>query len=87
MVSMCCVPPAFLDLSSMMSVKKNGKRILTTQCYIDGHRMNARDGIYSRTGTEAQKKSLLVEFEPIKDSKVGELAANFNIVIGKTPEG
>jgi hypothetical protein len=28
-----------------------------------------------------------IDFAPIKESKLGELAAKFDIVLGKTPEG
>ena len=28
----------------------------------------------------------MTEFKPIKGSKIGELAANFDIIIGRTPD-
>jgi hypothetical protein len=31
-------------------------------------------------------KMLPVDFTPVKDSKIGELAATFDIVLGVTPE-
>ncbi len=32
------------------------------------------------------REMLIVDFKPIEESKIGELAANFDIVIGTTPE-
>lgn len=57
----------------------------TTQCYIKGHPQNERDGVLRRIGDEKVRESVLVEFAPISDSKIGELAAKFDIVVGMTP--
>jgi hypothetical protein len=32
------------------------------------------------------RNSLVIPFDPLPGSKVGELAANFDIVLGRTPE-
>lgn len=64
-------------------VRRGGRELLTTQCYIRGHELNHRDGIYRRTGAAAE--TLLVDFKPVKDSKVREFAAKFDIVLGLTP--
>jgi protocatechuate 3,4-dioxygenase beta subunit len=66
-------------------VKHGGKELLVTQCYIRGHQGNARDGVL-RGLDEKSRELLMVDFTPIKDSKVGELAANFNMVLGWTPK-
>jgi protocatechuate 3,4-dioxygenase, beta subunit len=66
-------------------VKHGGKELLVTQCYIKGHAGNARDGVL-RGLDEKSRELLMVDFTPIRDSKVGELAANFNMVIGWTPK-
>lgn len=68
-----------------VAVSHKNKRILTTQLYVDGLDSNARDGIY-RSLDEAGKKLLTAPFQPMADSKTGELQAHFNIVIGRTPE-
>ena len=66
-------------------VKRNGKELLTTQCYIEGHPGNEKDGIWKGLkGTE--RKSVTVPFAPLKGSRVGELAARFDLVLGVTPE-
>jgi len=66
-------------------IKHGGKELLVTQCYIKGHAGNARDGVL-RGMDEKSKDLLMVDFTPIKDSKLGELAANFNMVVGWTPK-
>ena len=45
---------------------------------------NARDGIYKSLGD--QQTALTANFAEIKDSKIGELAAAFEIIVGHTPE-
>ena len=67
-------------------VKLNGKDELTTQCYIKGHPGNDRDGIYRSLGAGTARDSVTIDFTPLKDSKIGELAAKFDIVLGITPE-
>ena len=67
-------------------IKKSGKELLTTQCYIKGHEGNAKDGIYMRTPAGKPRDALTVAFEKIKESKIGELSAKFDIVLGQTPE-
>ena len=67
-------------------VSHKGKRLLTTQCYIKGEKLNETDGLLRRVKDEAARKSIIVPFEPVKGSKIKELAAKFDIVLGVTPE-
>ncbi len=67
-------------------VKHRGKELLTTQCYIKGHAGNERDFIFRQTMAEKSHEALLVDFVPISESKIGELAARFDIVLSVTPE-
>lgn len=72
-----------------VGISRGGNRVFTSQLFIAGEPGNARDGLY-RSLNEAGQKTITVPFEPIKDSKIGELAANFDIVLGRTatePEG
>jgi len=67
-------------------VKKGTKELLTTQCYIKGHAGNERDGIYRSLRDAKSKEALTIDFAPVKESKIGELAAKFDMVLGITPE-
>lgn len=66
-------------------VRKGRTRLLTTQLYIQGERANARDGIYRGIRSDAQRKLVTIPFMPVKDSKIGELSANADIIVGWTP--
>jgi protocatechuate 3,4-dioxygenase beta subunit len=68
------------------AVSKNGRRILTTQLFINGHPQNDRDGVLRSASDPIARETVLVDFKPIPDSKIGELAANFDIVLGTTVE-
>ena len=65
-------------------VSKNGHRVLTTQMLVKGHPMNQTDFLFKRITNPAARDSLLVGFNPIKGSRIGELDAKFDIVLGKT---
>ena len=67
-------------------VKIKGKEELVTQCYIKGERRNERDGVFRGIQGAKARESVLVDFAPMKDSKIGELAAKFDIVLGLTPQ-
>ena len=60
--------------------------MLTTQMYIKGHPLNTQDIVIRSIRGRTAREAVLVDFKPLKDSRKGELAANFDIVIGTTPE-
>jgi protocatechuate 3,4-dioxygenase beta subunit len=68
------------------AVKVKGRNKFTTQCYIKGEPANERDGIFRGLRDAKARNALLVDFIPIKGSRLGELAARFDIVLGFTPE-
>ena len=68
------------------AVKMGGRKKFITQCYIKGEPANDRDGIFRHLGDGQARDSVLVDFAPVKDSRIGELAAKFDIVLGFTPE-
>ncbi|GIW95017.1 MAG: protocatechuate 3,4-dioxygenase subunit beta [Pirellulaceae bacterium] len=68
------------------AIKAPGREKFTTQCYIKGHPQNEQDGIFRSIRDPRQREAVLVDFVPIPDSKIGELAARFDIVLGWTPE-
>ena len=67
-----------------VAVYRGNKRVLTTQCFIDGDEGNAKDGLIKRLGEPV--KHLMVKFAPIPNSKTGELSGEFNIILGQTPD-
>jgi protocatechuate 3,4-dioxygenase, beta subunit len=66
-----------------VAVSQHGRRVFTSQLMMNGHPANARDGIIKNLDARALK-TLLVDFKPIAASKLGELSANFDIVLGAT---
>lgn len=68
-------------------VRVKGREPFTTQLYVKGHPGNARDQIYRRIGDAQAQEAVTVDFGPVRDSRIGELAAKFDIVLGFTPAG
>ena len=68
-----------------VKVSKGDNELLTTQCYVSGERANARDGVLQGIRDPKQRASVIVPFLPLKESRAGELAARFDIVLGFTP--
>jgi protocatechuate 3,4-dioxygenase, beta subunit len=66
-------------------IKKRDQELLTTQCYVRGEPGNARDGILRRIRDSQARESVIVDFSPMQESRAGELAARFDIVLGVTP--
>ncbi len=69
-----------------VAVKTKGRNKFTTQCYIKGDPRNGRDFIYKSIRDPKVRASVDVDFKPLPGSKAGELAANFDVVLGYTPE-
>lgn len=68
------------------AIKMKGRDKFTTQCYIKGEPRNERDGVVRGIRDAKQRESVMVAFVPLKNSRIGELAAKFDIVLGMTPE-
>ncbi|NNE91152.1 MAG: intradiol ring-cleavage dioxygenase [Verrucomicrobiales bacterium] len=69
-----------------VAVYRGGKRVLTTQCYIKGQELNKTDRILNSVTDKKLRDLLITEFKPVKGSKAGELEANWDIIVGLTPE-
>jgi len=69
-----------------VKVKKGERELLTTQIFINGYAGNRRDGVFNGVRDLVDRELVQVDFKPIAASKVGELAANFDIVLGRTPD-
>jgi protocatechuate 3,4-dioxygenase beta subunit len=68
-------------------IRKGDREVLTTQCYVKGEAGNKRDFILQSIRDAKARESVIVDFAPVKGSRIGELAAKFDIVLGTTPEG
>ena len=60
--------------------------MLTTQINIAGHPGNEVEGVVQGGISVFDRELLMAEFKSIKGSKIGELAAEFSIVLGRTPD-
>jgi len=69
-----------------VKIKRGDRDVLTTQLLMRGHEGNVRDGVFSGLGDLIDRELLLVDFLPLRESKIGELSAVFNIVLGRTPD-
>ena len=68
------------------AIKMKGRDKWTTQCYIKGEPQNERDNLFRRIRDPKARESVIVDFVPLPGSRIGELAARFDIVMGFTPE-
>ena len=69
-----------------LAVRVKGMDHFTTQCYVEGEPRNERDGVLNRIDDPRARASVIVPFAPIESSRIGELAARFDIVLGFTPQ-
>ena len=67
-------------------VFKGERELITSQIFIAGHDGQKKDNVFRRVRNEVDRKLLEAEFKPIQESKIGELAAHFDIVVGRTPD-
>lgn len=67
-------------------IRRGGRELLTTQCYVDGEPLNARDGVLRGIRDPKALQSVMVPFTPLPQSTAGELQARFDIVLGLTPD-
>ena len=62
---------------------KGLKRILTTQLSIRGHEDNPIDAVFKRLKPE-EMATIVRDFTPLPESRIGELTVTFDIVLGTT---
>jgi len=68
-----------------VAISRNGRRVFTTQLLVAGDPANARDPLVQEMDRRALR-TLLVDFRPLPGSKVGELTAHFDVVLGRTAQ-
>jgi protocatechuate 3,4-dioxygenase beta subunit len=67
------------------AVKLKGQDKFTTQCYVKGEAGNERDFVLKGIRDARARDSVIIDFAALKESRIGELAARFDIVLGYTP--
>ncbi len=67
------------------AVDRKGRRVVTTQLFLKGFPGNERDSVIQGGRRDRNLASLFVDFNPAPGSKIGELAATFDIVIDGEP--
>lgn len=67
------------------AVKLKGQSKFITQCYIAGEPRNETDGVLKDIKDLKARRSVLVPFTPVKNSRINELSARFDIILGFTP--
>lgn len=68
-----------------VKVKKGDRDLLTTQIFIRGHEGNARDGVYAGITDLLDRELIQTDFTAVKESRIGEVQARFDIILGRTP--
>ena len=67
-------------------VKIGDRELLTSQILMRGYAGNVRDGVYAALRDPIDRELVLADFVPMKESKLNELSARFDIVLGRTPD-
>jgi protocatechuate 3,4-dioxygenase beta subunit len=68
-----------------VKVKIRGRDTLTTQLYVQGNQRNRVDGLLNSIQDPNMRASVIVPFAPMPGSRVGEISARFDVVLGVTP--
>lgn len=69
-----------------IKVKKGDRELLTTQLLIRGFAGNARDNIFGSARDLVDRELIQADWVPVKGAKVPEWTANFDIILGRTPD-
>jgi protocatechuate 3,4-dioxygenase beta subunit len=66
-------------------VSRAEKELLTTQCYVKGEALNEKDGVFRGIKDPKARESVTIDFSPLEGSRLGELTARFDMILGFTP--
>lgn len=69
-----------------LAVDRKGHRRFATQVIDRDHTMTARDGVLRSVRDPKLRELVLRSFKPSKESKLGEILVEFDMVVGATPE-
>ncbi len=67
-------------------VSQGERELLTSQIFIAGHAGQKSDGVFSGLRNPLERELVQTDFKPVEGSKTGDLAAMFDIVVGRTPD-
>jgi protocatechuate 3,4-dioxygenase beta subunit len=67
------------------AITGKGMEKFTTQCYVNGEKRNTSDFVLQGIEDQKQRDAVQVPFTPMEKSKINELEAQFDIVLGFTP--
>ncbi|MCX6607673.1 MAG: protocatechuate 3,4-dioxygenase [Acidobacteria bacterium] len=70
-----------------MAILPPGGKRFVTQVYVAGEPKNANDGVLRGIRDPKARESVIVPFAPLPGSKIGELTARFDVVLGFTSPG
>ncbi len=68
-----------------VKVSRGNQELLTTQLYVRGEPQNERDRLFNAVRDPKARETILTDFKPLEGSRVGELKAEFDVVLGVTP--
>jgi len=68
-------------------IRRKGQEPWDTQLFVKGEPGNEQDGIYRRIGGAQARASVTADFVPLPDSRIGEVAARFDIVLAAISAG
>ncbi|HEV7928310.1 MAG TPA: protocatechuate 3,4-dioxygenase [Verrucomicrobiae bacterium] len=63
-------------------IRRQGQEPWNTQLFVKGEPGNEQDGIYMKIGDAQARETVTVDFVPLPDSRIGEVAARFDIILG-----
>jgi protocatechuate 3,4-dioxygenase beta subunit len=68
-----------------VKIRQGRAELLTTQIFIARYPNNVRDGVFMGMSDPVDRELASAEFKPLKDSKINECMARFDVVLGRTP--
>ncbi len=68
-----------------VKVKRGDRELICTQLFVNGHAQNRNDMVLRGIRDAVDRELVLVDFRPVPNSRIGELSAVFDIVVGATP--
>src|SRR5947209_8563203 len=68
-----------------VKIKKGDRELMVTQLFVAGHPQNKTDMVLRGLRDPKERELVMGDFKAVKESKIGELAVKFDIILGRTP--